>query len=100
MSCLWKLIKFSVIVWDSKNGATMSIKICVATCLVTDVYVYCRINHKKEQIALEKCNSTAHHCPEGVNSSAVHRGKCTGHQVTEYINGLTFDFQNYLEMFF
>lgn len=31
MSCLWKLIKFSVIMWDGKNGTKMSIKICVAT---------------------------------------------------------------------
>lgn len=32
MSCLWKLIKFSVIMWDGKNATKMSIKIRVATC--------------------------------------------------------------------
>lgn len=47
-SCLWKLIKFSVIVWESKNGAKMSIKICVVTRSLLDVYVYNRMNHKKE----------------------------------------------------
>lgn len=47
-------------------------------------------SEKKEQIALGKCNSTAHHSPVGVNSSTVHR-----HQVIEYINSSNFDFQNY-----
>lgn len=49
--------------WDSKNGAKMSIKICVATRSLPDVYVYRRINHKKVQMALETCNNTAHHSP-------------------------------------
>ena len=35
MSCLWKLIKFSVVMWDSKNGAKMSIKICCVAPLCT-----------------------------------------------------------------
>lgn len=59
MSCLWKLIQFSVIMWDSKNGTKMSIKICSQM----DVYVYASINHKKNQRPLRQCNSTAQHSP-------------------------------------
>lgn len=55
--------------WDSKNGAKMSIKMCVATRSLPDVYVYRRINHKKVQMALEICNNTAHHSPVRASST-------------------------------
>ncbi len=51
MKCLWKPIKFSVIMWDSENGTKMYIKICVAR-----LYIYSRTDHKKNQIPLEECS--------------------------------------------
>lgn len=57
MSCLWKLIKFSVIMCDCKNGAKMSFKICVATRSLPDVYVYSGTDHRQERIGRGKRGS-------------------------------------------
>lgn len=67
---------------DGKNGAKMSFKICVATRLLPDVYVY-RIDHRQERIG------------ETGETQQYSRTSARRDRSLKMMNTLSFDFEGY-----